>query len=79
MRKLAPSGTIDIKLNLVVTKNGNVGIAEGSESKNYPSYAAYSYRYENGKLVTTELFKKTEGELGDLTRPMSPIPKVDPK
>jgi RHS repeat-associated protein len=76
----ASPGTIDINLNVVVTKDGKVGLNEGGASKNYPSYAVYSYRYDDkGNLITKEIFRREEHKLNDLSRPMVPIPKTEPK
>lgn len=52
----APSEPIDFKLNLEVTPDEKVGIRGGSERDGYPSFGIYSYKYVDGKLVTTQIY-----------------------
>jgi RHS repeat-associated protein len=68
----SPKGEISFKTTFQISGTGDVKYIEGV-SKGYPSYAAYSYRYVNGKLITTELFKRQENEVEDLNKPMTPI------
>ncbi|HEX7330070.1 MAG TPA: RHS repeat-associated core domain-containing protein, partial [Pyrinomonadaceae bacterium] len=73
-------GEIKIQLNLSVNTNtGQVGIAEGSSATAYPSIAVYSYVYEGDKIVSQEIWKRSEASPSDLDNPMQPIPEVTPR
>jgi hypothetical protein len=73
---VSPAGTIDFNLTFRITGSGTVNLVRpDSESKNYPSYAAYSYTIgADGNTVTNEIFTRRENKIEDLTKPMTPIP-----
>jgi hypothetical protein len=67
-----PPGEIGLNLTFKVTGKGSVELVKPeSETKGYPSYAAYSYT-TNGPVK--ELLRKDENKTEDLTKPMTPVP-----
>ncbi|MBX7062313.1 MAG: hypothetical protein K1X52_11700 [Pyrinomonadaceae bacterium] len=72
---LAPAGTIDGKVTVRITGNGNVRFVRG-ESRGYPSYAVYAYTMgSDGKIQTVMSKTRDEHKIQDLTKPMTPFPQ----
>lgn len=76
----ALAGSIDNHLNMVVTRDGRVGITESSTAKDYPSLEVYKYTMDGkGNVTTTLIRNKVEsGNILDLRGPEKPI-KADPQ
>ena len=74
-------GTIRTSINLEANvNNGKVQVDAGSQATTYPSMAIYSYSYVDGKLVTSVVWRQSEGSPDDIKKPMQPIPdQTQPK
>ena len=72
-------GTIDNRLNIVVTPDGKVGITPSSTAKDYPSLEVFKYTVDyKGNVTTTQVFVKHETKPAALKKPEQPI-QADPK
>jgi len=74
---LAPKDPIDLNLNFVVTREGNVSLAPGSTQTGYPSVGAYAYTV-GGRKATT-IHEQQEGKPSDLGAPKVQVPERRPK
>jgi RHS repeat-associated protein len=73
------TGQIKLSLDLTInTKTQQVGLEGSSSATGFPSIAAYSYRNDGNKIITTEIWKHPEASLGDIKKPMQPITQVKP-
>ncbi|MGH9853263.1 MAG: RHS repeat-associated core domain-containing protein, partial [Blastocatellia bacterium] len=74
-----PGGTIDFKLDFQISPNGTASVnLETSTTKEYPTYAAYSYGIDDqGNVKVTELFVRPEKDIDALRREQTPIKKKD--
>jgi RHS repeat-associated protein len=76
----ALAGSIENHLNMVVTRDGKVGVTESSSVKDYPSTEVYKYTMDDkGNVTTTLIMHKGESnnvfDLGNKEKPIKAEPK----
>ncbi|MCG3164224.1 MAG: hypothetical protein JMDDDDMK_05711 [Acidobacteria bacterium] len=74
-----PGGTIDFKLDFQISPDGAASVnEETSTTREYPTYAAYSYVVDGqGNVKVTKLFVRDEKDIGGLKREQTPIRKKE--
>ncbi len=68
-------GSIRSSFNIEANPSrGLVQIDADSQASGYPSFSVWSYAYENGNMVTKQVWKFDETSPDALHEPMKPIP-----
>ena len=71
---------IAFDIKFVITPDGKVGTEEGSQSRTFPSLAAYRYSMDaDGNVTTVEVFRTDEKSIDDLKKQKEPLPAVIPQ